>query len=60
LRRRSNEGLPATDIKRHDRRKVFIRNIVEVPWLKFPNHFGGALSKPLVVTSPVTAAEKPV
>ena len=27
----------------------FIRNIAEVPWLEFPNHFGGALSKPLVM-----------
>jgi hypothetical protein len=26
-----------------DRRKAFIRNIAEVPWLEFPNHFGGAL-----------------
>jgi mannose-6-phosphate isomerase-like protein (cupin superfamily) len=26
----------------------FIRNIAEVPWREFPNHFGGALSKPLV------------
>ncbi len=32
-----------------DRRKPFIRNIAEVPWLEFPNHFGGALSKPLVM-----------
>ena len=24
-----------------------IRNIVETPWKQFPNHFGGALSKPL-------------
>ncbi len=32
-----------------DRRKAFIRNIAEVPWLEFPNHFGGALSKPLVM-----------
>ena len=23
---------------------AFIRNIAEVPWRKFPNHFGGALS----------------
>jgi mannose-6-phosphate isomerase-like protein (cupin superfamily) len=28
--------------------KWFIRNIAEVPWKEFPNHFGGALSKPLV------------
>ena len=27
---------------------AFIRNIAEVPWREFPNHFGGALSKPLV------------
>jgi quercetin dioxygenase-like cupin family protein len=32
-----------------DRRKAFIRNIAQVPWLEFPNHFGGALSKPLVM-----------
>ena len=25
-----------------------IRNIVETPWKQFPNHYGGALSKPLV------------
>ncbi|MEP9377535.1 cupin domain-containing protein [Aquabacter sp. CN5-332] len=33
-----------------------IRNIAEVPWLEFPNHFGGALSKPLV--QPGTAPTK--
>ena len=37
-------------------RKAFIRNIAEVPWLEFPNHFGGALSKPLVM--PETAGSK--
>jgi quercetin dioxygenase-like cupin family protein len=26
-----------------------IRNIAEVPWREFPGHFGGALSKPLVL-----------
>ena len=31
-----------------DARKPFVRNIAEVPWREFPNHFGGALSKPLV------------
>ena len=31
-----------------DTPKPFIRNIAEVPWREFPNHFGGALSKPLV------------
>ena len=30
-------------------RKAFIRNIAEVPWLEFPAHHGGALSKPLVM-----------
>jgi mannose-6-phosphate isomerase-like protein (cupin superfamily) len=34
-------------------RKPFIRNIAEVDWLEFPDHFGGALSKPLV--HPTTA-----
>jgi mannose-6-phosphate isomerase-like protein (cupin superfamily) len=29
--------------------KWFIRNIAEVPWKEFPAHFGGALSKPLVM-----------
>ena len=33
----------------HDPRKPLIRNIAEVPWKEFPNHFGGALSKPLVM-----------
>ena len=28
-------------------RKYFIRNIAEIEWREFPNHFGGALSKPL-------------
>ena len=28
---------------------AFIRHIAEVPWREFPNHFGGALSKPLVM-----------
>ena len=27
---------------------ALVRNIAEVPWLEFPGHFGGALSKPLV------------
>jgi hypothetical protein len=30
-----------------DKPKPFIRNVAEVPWREFPNHFGGALSKPL-------------
>ena len=39
-----------------DKRRAFIRNIAEVPWLEFPNHYGGALSKPLVM--PDTAGAK--
>ena len=35
---------------------AFIRNIAEVPWREFPNHFGGALSKPLVM--PETAGSR--
>jgi mannose-6-phosphate isomerase-like protein (cupin superfamily) len=31
-----------------DTPKASIRNIAEVPWKEFPDHFGGALSKPLV------------
>jgi mannose-6-phosphate isomerase-like protein (cupin superfamily) len=31
-------------------RKWFVRNIAEVEWRQFPDHFGGALSKPLVMT----------
>jgi hypothetical protein len=29
-----------------DKRKAFIRNIAEGKRLEFPNHFGGAFSKP--------------
>jgi mannose-6-phosphate isomerase-like protein (cupin superfamily) len=36
--------------------KPFIRNIAEVPWREFPDHFGGALSKPLVM--PETAGAR--
>ena len=39
-----------------EKSKPFIRNIAEVPWREFPNHFGGALSKPLV--RPETAGSK--
>ena len=35
---------------------AFIRNIAEVPWRQFPDHFGGALSKPLVM--PETAGSQ--
>jgi mannose-6-phosphate isomerase-like protein (cupin superfamily) len=30
-------------------RRPSIRNIAETPWREFPGHFGGALSKPLVM-----------
>jgi mannose-6-phosphate isomerase-like protein (cupin superfamily) len=33
-----------------DQRKPFVRNIAEVEWRQFPDHFGGALSKPLVMS----------
>ena len=39
-----------------DTRRYFIRNIAEVEWREFPNHFGGALSKPLVM--PETAGSR--
>lgn len=39
-------------------RQPFIRNIAEVPWREFPDHFGGALSKPLVL--PETAGTRHV
>src|SRR5215470_8428126 len=32
-----------------DQRRPSIRNIAETPWRQFPDHFGGALSKPLVM-----------
>ena len=38
------------------RREAFIRNIAEVRWREFPDHFGGALSKPLVM--PETAGSR--
>ena len=31
-----------------EKRRAIIRNIAEVPWKEYPDHFGGALSKPLV------------
>src|SRR6516162_3550732 len=34
----------------------FIRHIAEIPWRQFPDHFGGALSKPLVM--PETAGSQ--
>jgi mannose-6-phosphate isomerase-like protein (cupin superfamily) len=32
-----------------DERRPSIKNVAETPWQQFPNHFGGALSKPLVM-----------
>lgn len=32
-----------------DERVASIKNVAETPWREFPNHFGGALSKPLVM-----------
>ena len=37
-------------------RQALVRNIAEVPWQQFPNHHGGALSKPLVM--PQTLASR--
>ena len=39
-------------------RRAFIRNIAEVPGREFPDHFGGALSKPLVM--PETAGSQEI
>jgi mannose-6-phosphate isomerase-like protein (cupin superfamily) len=32
-----------------DERRASVKNVAETPWRQFPNHFGGALSKPLVM-----------
>ena len=32
-----------------DERAASIKNVAETPWREFSNHFGGALSKPLVM-----------
>jgi len=32
-----------------DERRASIKNVTETLWRQFPNHFGGALSKPLVM-----------
>ena len=31
-----------------EKRRASVRNIAEVSWREYPDHFGGALSKPLV------------
>jgi mannose-6-phosphate isomerase-like protein (cupin superfamily) len=38
-----------SDERRAEARQPLIKNIAETPWREFPNHFGGALSKPLVM-----------
>lgn len=43
-------------MKNKAKRAASIRNVVEVPWQQFPDHFGGALSKPLV--RPETAGSR--
>ena len=43
-------------MKTKAKRAASIRNVVEVPWQQFPDHFGGALSKPLV--RPETAGSR--
>jgi mannose-6-phosphate isomerase-like protein (cupin superfamily) len=40
----------------NDDRQPYIRNIAETPWRQFPGHFGGALSKALIM--PETAHSK--
>jgi mannose-6-phosphate isomerase-like protein (cupin superfamily) len=32
----------------NEKRQASVRNIAEVPWKEYPDHHGGALSKPLV------------
>ncbi len=39
-----------------NKREAFICNIAAVPWRQFPDHFGGALSKPQVM--PETAGSR--
>lgn len=43
-------------MKSKEKRTASIRNVVEVPWQEFPDHFGGALSKALV--HPKTAGSR--
>ena len=31
----------------NDERKASVKNVAETPWRQYPDHFGGALSKPL-------------
>ena len=54
----NNDAKTASDIALNDKGSgvAIIRNIAEVAWREFPNHFGGALSKPLV--TPESAGSK--
>jgi hypothetical protein len=56
---RASKPRDATDWRRRAKAaeiELGARNIAEVPWREFPDHFGGALSKPLVM--PQTAGAR--
>ena len=36
-----------------DERKASVKSVAETPWRQYPNHFGGALSKPLAAPDSV-------
>ena len=38
-----------------DNRKASVKNVAETPWRQYPNHFGGALSKPLAAPDTVNS-----
>jgi mannose-6-phosphate isomerase-like protein (cupin superfamily) len=38
-----------------DIRKASVKNVAETPWRQYPNHFGGALSKPLAAPDTVNS-----
>ena len=40
-----------------DNRQPSIRNIAETPWRQFPGHFGGALSKPLIMPETIRSKQ---
>ena len=43
-------------MKTKAKRRAVVRNIAEIPWQQFPEHYGSALSKPLV--RPETAGSR--
>ncbi|MDE2229487.1 MAG: cupin domain-containing protein [Alphaproteobacteria bacterium] len=45
-RKAKTTGKPA---RKSRPRRASIENVADVPWRQFPDHFGGALSKPLVM-----------